>query len=320
MTNGQLADYYYFDLHAADGDLSEFRQASAKTNLEWLFYEAYSPSGFHIWYYKGSLSKKKKVTIENKTPVFQLHFEFQSTSSFESESGNNSIQTFPDGKLSFLYLPAGKYTITNTGSANFEIFICDLSVEFITNLYPPKHIIRQQLEECVRADRSTLVLPEFPSQLPLLRQIILDILNCPLLSIYKQWYLNSKVTELLSIQLNSFEQYLEHQRAAPQIREIDKQKMEKVRELILENPHEFYQVAELARLVGTNETYLKKHFKQLFGISVIRFSVQVRMDYARDLLKQGIPIAEVTRLCGYKHISHFTSAFKRFFGYTPGSL
>lgn len=82
-----------------------------------------------------------------------------------------------------------------------------------------------------------------------------------------------------------------------------------------------YTISELAKEVGTNEQYIKKYFKQYFGKTVMNYATNIKMEHAKKLILTGeYRIADVARMIGYKHPSHFTTAFKKYFGFTPNSL
>ncbi|MFD2553977.1 helix-turn-helix transcriptional regulator [Sphingobacterium tabacisoli] len=82
-----------------------------------------------------------------------------------------------------------------------------------------------------------------------------------------------------------------------------------------------YTISELAKHVGTNEQYLKKHFKQYFGKTVMNYITEKKMEHAKELILTGdYRISDVAQMTGYKHSTHFTSAFKKYFGFIPNSL
>ncbi|TAE27643.1 MAG: AraC family transcriptional regulator [Candidatus Kapaibacterium sp.] len=84
-------------------------------------------------------------------------------------------------------------------------------------------------------------------------------------------------------------------------------------------------LAELARQVGLNEFTLKRGFKETFGTTVYALVVAGRMKKARELLltgdtQQSLTIADIAEAVGYEHATHFTAAFKKYFGELPRSL
>ncbi|MEL6535368.1 MAG: AraC family transcriptional regulator, partial [Bacteroidota bacterium] len=66
---------------------------------------------------------------------------------------------------------------------------------------------------------------------------------------------------------------------------------------------------------------LKKGFKTLFGNTVFGYWHVQKMDYARNLLlDDAITVADVAEQVGYKNPQHFSTAFKRHYGVSPGKV
>ncbi|MGO1596724.1 MAG: helix-turn-helix transcriptional regulator [Sphingobacterium sp.] len=93
------------------------------------------------------------------------------------------------------------------------------------------------------------------------------------------------------------------------------------KEMIDTKISENYTIAQLAKRVGTNEQYLKKYFKESCGTTIMRYINEQKMQQAKDLILSGnYPIAHIASMVGYRHATHFTSAFKKRFGILPRSL
>jgi len=75
----------------------------------------------------------------------------------------------------------------------------------------------------------------------------------------------------------------------------------------------------LAALVGLNKYYLLRTFKRLVGIPPHRYRTHVRIARARQLLAQGVPIAQVAFEVGFGTQSRFHEAFHAVVGVAPGS-
>lgn len=105
---------------------------------------------------------------------------------------------------------------------------------------------------------------------------------------------------------------------------VDKNHYDKImlaKKLIERDLTKNFTIAELAKLVGTNEQYLKKYFKQYFGKTVMNYTTEHKMKHAKELIMTGdYRVSDVARLTGYKHSTHFTTAFKKYFGFIPNSL
>lgn len=97
--------------------------------------------------------------------------------------------------------------------------------------------------------------------------------------------------------------------------------MQQAREILHQNLQKPCSLIDLAHQVGTNENYLKKHFKQVFGHTVYGYVQELRMQEARNLLmNEECDIHEVAQRTGYKRTAHFIAAFKKHFGYAPMRL
>ena len=95
----------------------------------------------------------------------------------------------------------------------------------------------------------------------------------------------------------------------------------KAREVLLENIGNPITIKELARKVATNECYLKKGFKEMFGTTIFDFYQGQRMEHAKYLLyDKGLTVTDVSALLGYSSISHFSTAFKKHTGLKPCEL
>lgn len=93
------------------------------------------------------------------------------------------------------------------------------------------------------------------------------------------------------------------------------------KEILLQRIGEPITIKELSRKVGTNECYLKKGFKEMFGTTIFEFYQNQRMEHAKYLLyEKGLSVTEVSVLLGYSSISHFSTAFKKHTGLKPCEL
>jgi AraC-like DNA-binding protein len=79
----------------------------------------------------------------------------------------------------------------------------------------------------------------------------------------------------------------------------------------------FREVLQLAALAGCSKAALIDGFKAHFGVPPTRYLLQVRIDEARRLLRQGEDIAEVAVAVGFADQSHLTRHFKDVLGVTP---
>lgn len=127
---------------------------------------------------------------------------------------------------------------------------------------------------------------------------------------------------LIELLLHQFESLLLQQ--GEKENSITKNNFEKIKlaqQFIESDLSKNYSIAELSKLVGTNEQYLKKYFKQYFGKTIMTYSTSLKLQHAKALIiNSDCRIADIARVIGYKHATHFSTAFKKHFGYIPNSL
>src|SRR5262249_18230456 len=89
--------------------------------------------------------------------------------------------------------------------------------------------------------------------------------------------------------------------------------------LIHANPQRNWTVGELAREAATSRSVLAQRFTELVGESPIRYLARWRIQLAKQLLRDGTNIAEVSGRVGYESEAAFNRAFKRSTGSPPAN-
>jgi two-component system response regulator YesN len=77
---------------------------------------------------------------------------------------------------------------------------------------------------------------------------------------------------------------------------------------------------EVAEHVQMNATYLSVLFKEETGLTYIKYLTKLRMNRAKAMLQEGMPVNEVSKKVGYFQYRHFSEVFKKHFGMTPGEV
>jgi len=102
------------------------------------------------------------------------------------------------------------------------------------------------------------------------------------------------------------------------VQRYDVERLREARAILLRRLLDPPSIPELARLVGINECKLKKGFRELFGNSIYGLLFSHRMELARGYLQEtDKSVQEIAGLCGYEHVSHFSTAFRRGTGASP---
>ena len=79
-------------------------------------------------------------------------------------------------------------------------------------------------------------------------------------------------------------------------------------------------VAKIAEHMNMNADYLGNIFKQEKGITLNKYIIQVRMEVAALLIREGnLSIAAIAEQMGYENYSYFSSSFKKAYGCSPAA-
>lgn len=80
-------------------------------------------------------------------------------------------------------------------------------------------------------------------------------------------------------------------------------------------------LTELAKDFGLSAKRMNDAFVAEYGQTIFAYVTHQRLDAAHLAVSQGhTPLKVLAARLGYSHVNHFISAFKRKFGYPPGSL
>lgn len=76
---------------------------------------------------------------------------------------------------------------------------------------------------------------------------------------------------------------------------------------------------KIAQYFHFNRTYVSRYIHAHFGKTFMEIVTQTRISYAKEYLrKTDKRISEIAEITGYNSLNHFTKAFRKFTGYTPG--
>lgn len=74
----------------------------------------------------------------------------------------------------------------------------------------------------------------------------------------------------------------------------------------------------LARQIGTNTNKLQSGFKAIYGMTIFEYGLRERMTHALNLMNnEGASASEAAQAIGYSNQASFSTAFKKFYGYSP---
>jgi AraC-like DNA-binding protein len=106
----------------------------------------------------------------------------------------------------------------------------------------------------------------------------------------------------------------------PQLETVHKesQTVARLRRYIEDHYADDIPLNDLAKYANWSPFYLLRVFHQEVGLPPHAYLESVRIRAAQRLLERDTPLVEIAYATGFSSQSHFTNAFKRFIGITPG--
>jgi len=149
-----------------------------------------------------------------------------------------------------------------------------------------------------------------------LRRIMGELLTDTLAGATRRLRVEAKILELLAVSLDATERHQKtYRRSSPSPDE--RRRIFTARDRLATDPLDPPVMMELARAVGLAPRRLHDGFRDVFGVTVLGWLRDARLDLGRTLLLEGLPIKEVAHRLGYSHANNFTTAFQARFGEPP---
>jgi AraC-like DNA-binding protein len=94
--------------------------------------------------------------------------------------------------------------------------------------------------------------------------------------------------------------------------------IQQLKDYLYEHYRDPVSLENLSTLTNLNRSYLVRIFRHAVGIPPYTYLNQIRVEKAKQFLKQGMPIAEIAIAVGMSDQSHLNRHFKRIVGVSPG--
>ncbi|ALJ05807.1 hypothetical protein APS56_12015 [Pseudalgibacter alginicilyticus] len=257
--------------------------------------------------------------IKHSFPFIKLHFVTYGKIHYEPKQGIGVPVTIEGGQYNFFYLPEveGELRITskritsidiefdyaffrrmfkldfyNTSGAFGEAIKENIAFKMWNNSSEIDVFLKSKISEIIVSSNKTNV--DTVNLEHILKEILLYLFN----------KMNTNGEKLVS-----------------SLSKVELDRVIQAESILLKNIKKAITIDELAALVGTNRHKLNRNFRRVHNEPVFSYFTRLRMEKARCMLRQkDRNISEVAYEVGYKNPQHFTSAFKRFYGYVPSSL
>lgn len=272
--------------------------------------------GVHIGYGNAELAQQVILNFESDFETVEMHFALKGNSSART-AGLQCGVDFERHQHNIIYANQMSGEM-HWNSREFCLFEVNLSPVFFKKYLPEDSVSFNRFRRFMEDGQSGILHSENRLISLQMYRVIDEIIHCNRKGLFKRMFLEAKVIELLLLQL---EQGHGDGPGNSTLKKKDTEKIYAVREYILSHLQEVSSLADLARTVGTNEFILKKGFRELFGTTVFGFWNDAKMEQARKMLsEQGMNVCEVSDSVGYKNPRHFSAAFKKKFGVSPGAV
>lgn len=96
--------------------------------------------------------------------------------------------------------------------------------------------------------------------------------------------------------------------------------VDRIKLLLASDPGRRWTLAEIAHEVGGSPVYLTQVFRQVEGMPLYRYQLQLRLARALDLLATADDVSTVAHDLGFSSHSHFASAFRQAYGRPPSAF
>ncbi|HAT90863.1 helix-turn-helix transcriptional regulator [Sphingobacterium sp. UBA7038] len=310
----ELADWLFEeeipDGYVPDKPLVENRISISKDPVHMENFQL-STSGLFILHSKMQFDRPVQVLteIEGETITIQFIFFKPTDSKLPYGMSRHNIRYIPSVKSIHEVEPGIEYTY----------FIAVISKEYYLNLIKRDSLLHQQFVHEIEKGEYVSFSEEDLMATYEMQHTITELIESKKKGEIRRLHTESRVVELLMYQ---FEQYNEKTESNDSLfHEEDVQRLEMARQILEQRIANPPTQKELAAEVLTSESKLRKDFKEYFSVTIHDYLTRVRMEKAKSyLLEDKMTVYEVALLTGYGHQNNFSSAFKKYYGISPGEL
>jgi len=230
---------------------------------------------------------------------------------FDASKIRSRLQT---SRYHFNYIPDSRYQLVLP--KKIRTVHLAMNRDYYTNLLNTFEIPATELQKKVQREEPFNSGPLHAGTA--MKNIFIDLFSTPLTGKIKDLYVESKVMEIVALQVS---EKLAAKKDLQAVRKKDRDTFHDLKTYLDRSLTEEHSLKSLSTQFGLNEFKLKKGFRELFGTSVFDYLLDQRLCLAKSLLQEGgFRVNEVAARIGYKNANHFSTAFKQKFGITPKDL
>lgn len=202
-----------------------------------------------------------------------------------------------------------------TEHENLKYFQIQIKYQYIFNLIDPESnqenakILKQMID-----NNFIFLHKETPPYMTVeMHMILKEIISYYRKGFMQKLFVEAKIIKLLILIFEQFNENKDH--------EDEYQTPVIIKNFIDENFHRNLKIEEISKILGMNETKIRKEFKIHYHLTVSDYISELRMLKAKKMIiDNDLMIKEIAIDCGYEYVQNFTRAFKKKFGVSPEKL
>lgn len=300
----------------------EVMELREKYNLHFGEVELVHLSLPHIHIVYGDMSLKKhqvRFRSMDMPEYVELHFSLSGGSLIENHANGRKYE-FNAMQHNIVYTQdfdgVGQYK----NNESYKFFEVHFAREYFLQLVKDSPGVLSDFCEHVDQQKCTNLSEDNLSITFAMQQCIYDIMNTTVQGSLKVLFLQSKCIELLSLQVETYENAASNSVRSVLRSSYEKDCVRQARAYLNLHLDKTPTLAELSKIAGINEFKLKNGFKELFDTTVFGYLSDLRLLEAKEQLRSGKAIKVISDNLGYSSVQHFGTAFRKKFGTSPGKM
>lgn len=260
-----------------------------------------------------------KVLSEVEGESITSQFIFYGTNPSADKKDAKSVRR-EGSRHNIRYIPSIKGKYPMVPDIEYKYFLLVLSKQYYFHLIDQHSLLHTDfVREILKGKYTSFSAKDLPVTTEM-KRVINDICECKRTGELKRMHTESRILELLMLQLEQMQSGAEEVDKYV-IKQDDLRKLERAR-TILDAEYTYPPtIIELSKQIALNEFKLKRAFKEYFGTTIYGYVTRLRMEEARRLiLDEKKSVGQVAAAVGFNHQSHLTDAFKRYFGILPSEI
>ncbi|MBE9583504.1 helix-turn-helix transcriptional regulator [Mucilaginibacter sp. JRF] len=305
------------DTFNANTPLAEKRMTIKRPPVQEFSNYMLSSGGMFLMHAKMQFDEQATILFEIEGETINSQFIFYENVPVTDDKDSKKMRGGARHNIRYIPSLSGKYELTK--GVSYSYFLVVLSKEYYFHLINKDSILHADFVEEIKNGKYTSISAKDLLVSHEMRQIINDIVECRKTGEIKRLFTEAKILELLMLQMEQIQndQLNETNTFTP----VEQEKVEYARDLLDEQFVNPPVLPVLSRLVGLNEFKLKRGFKAYFGTTIYGYVTRLKMEHARHLLiDKKLTVREVTYEVGFKHQSHLSEAFKKYYGILPSEI